>query len=109
MSEWIAYKNGISIGKVSAEGGVILIDEEHEGGGRMTLKQGKTFISVACHIYGWIDHTRFLHSLPEAKREYILMKQFMTHMLEDILSAGADDIKMWEAIANFVRKFPQSL
>ena len=109
MNNWVAYKDGMSIGKISAEGGVILVDEEHESGGRMTLKQGKTFISVSCHIYGWIDHTRFFNSINDAKREYILMKKFMTHMLEDILSAGAEDIKMWEAIANFVRKFPQSL
>ena len=109
MSNWAAYKNGMSIGKITAEGGVILMDEEHESGGRMTLKQGKTFISVSCHIYGWIDHTRFLNSVPDAKREYAQMKKAITHMLEDILSAGKDDIKMWEAIANFVRKFPQSL
>ena len=106
MSNWVAYDNGNSIGKMSAEGGVILLDEEHESGGRMTLKENKAFISASCHIYGWIDHTRFFNSISDAKREYILMKKFMTHMLENILSAGADDIKMWEAIADFVRKFP---
>lgn len=106
MSNWVEYKQGGSIGSISAEGGVILVDEEHESGGRMTLKQGKTFLSVSCHIYGWIDHTRFFHSLSEAKREYILMQKFMTHMLQDILAEGADEIKMWEAIASFVRKFP---
>ena len=30
MSNWLAYDDGRSIGKVSTEGGVILLDEEHE-------------------------------------------------------------------------------
>jgi hypothetical protein len=106
MSNWVEYKNGNSIGKISAEGGVILRDEEHPHGGRITLKQGKTFISVSCHIYGWIDHTRFFHSVPEAQREFVIMKNKIGSMLDDILGAGKDELKMWEAIADFVRKFP---
>jgi hypothetical protein len=27
-------------------------------------------------------------------------------MVEDILLAGGSDLKMWEAIAEFVRRFP---
>ena len=106
MSNWVAFDNGKSIGKVSAEGGVILRDEEHPRGGRVTLKQGKTFISVSCHIYGWIDHTRFFHTVADAQREYVIMKNILGSMLDDILSAGAGDLKMWEAIADFVRRFP---
>lgn len=106
MSNWVEYDNGNSIGKVSAEGGVILRDEEHARGGRMTLKQGKTFISVSCHIYGWIDHTRFFHSVAEAQREYVIMKTILGSMMDDILAMGANDIKMWEAIAEFVKRFP---
>ena len=106
MSNWIVYDDGNSIGKTGAEGGVILIDEKHESGGRMTVKQTKAFVSVACHIYGWIDHTRFFASISDAKREYAVMQSSMTHMLENILAAGKDEIKMWEAIAEFVRKFP---
>ena len=106
MSNWVAFDKGNSIGKVSAEGGVILRDEEHPRGGRVTLKQGKTFISVSCNIYGWIDHTRFFHTLPDAQREYVIMKNILGSMMEDILAAGKNDLKMWEAIADFVRRFP---
>ncbi len=106
MSNWVAYDNGNSIGKVSAEGGVILRDEQHTRGGRVTLKQGKTFISVSCYIYGWIDHTRFFYTVADAQREYVIMKNILGSMLDDILAAGAKDIKMWEAIADFVRRFP---
>ena len=106
MSNWVAYKNGASLGKLSAEGGVIMRDEEHTYGGRITLKQGKTFIAVSCHIYGWIDHTRFFNSTIEAQREFVVMKSKIGSMLDDILAAGENDLKMWEAIADFVRKFP---
>ncbi|MDD2923063.1 MAG: hypothetical protein PHQ36_12330 [Anaerolineales bacterium] len=106
MNNWFAYDDGRSIGEVSAEGGVILRDEEHKRGGRMTLKQGKTFISVSCHIYKWMDHTRFFGSVNEAQREYVIMKNILGSMMDDILATGANDLKMWEAIADFVRRFP---
>ena len=106
MSNWFAYDEGRSIGSVSREGGVILRDEEHGSGARVTLKRGGSYISVSCSIYGWMDHTRFFGSLVEAQREYVLMKPPLANMVENILSAGKGDLKMWEAIADFVRRFP---
>jgi hypothetical protein len=106
MSNWFAYKNGQSIGKSGAEGGVILRDEEHHRGARITLKRGDSYISVSCNIYGRIDHTRFFGSLAEAQREYVLMKSSLGHMIENVLSPDAKDIKIWEEISKFVRRFP---
>ncbi len=106
MSNWIAYDNGNTIGSVGAEGGVILRDEEHELGARLTLKRGGSYISVSCSIRGWMDHTRFFATEAEAQREYLLMKPPLANMVENILSAGLSDIKMWEAIADFVRRYP---
>jgi hypothetical protein len=106
MSNWSAYDEGQSIGSVGAEGGVILRDEEHEAGARVTLKHGDSYISVSCNVYGWMDHTRFFSSITEAQREYLLMRASLGNMVENILSAGKSDLKMWEAIAEFVRRFP---
>jgi hypothetical protein len=106
MSSWFAYKDGRSIGSVGAEGGEILSDEEHEAGARVTLKRGTSYVSVSCNVYGWMDHTRFFGSITEAQREYILMKSSLGNMVENILLAGKSDLKMWEAIADFVRRFP---
>jgi hypothetical protein len=106
MSSWFAYDDGRSIGSMGAEGGVILRDEEHEAGARVTLKRGSSYISVSCNVYGWIDHTRFFSSVTEAQREYVLMKSSLGNMVENILLAGKSDLKMWEAIAEFVRRFP---
>jgi hypothetical protein len=106
MSSWFAYNHGRSIGTVGAEGGVILRDEEHRNGVRITLKRGEGYISVCCNIYGRMDHTRFFGSLGEAQREYLLMKASLGNMIENVLTEDAKDIKVWEAISQFVRRFP---
>ncbi len=106
MSNWFAYDDGHSIGRVSAEGGEVLRDEEHEAGARLTLKRGSNYVSVSCSVYGWMDHTRFFSTVLEAQREYLLMKPPLANMVENILAAGKSDLKMWEAIADFVRRFP---
>jgi hypothetical protein len=106
MSNWFSHDDGSTIGSAGAEGGVILRDEEHEQGARLTLKRGESYFAVACSIYGWMDHTRFFATEVEAQREYLLMKPPLSNMLENILSDGKGDLKMWEAIADFVRRYP---
>jgi len=106
MSNWFEYDDGNSIGSVGAEGGEILRDEEHESGARLTLKRGGSYVSVSCSVYGWMDHTRFFATVADAQREYLLMRPQLANMVENILSAGKGDLKMWEAIAEFVRRFP---
>lgn len=106
MNSWLAYDNGRSIGKISAEGGVILRDEEYKKRVRITLKRGSGYISVSCNIYGRVDHTRFFGTVSEAQREYILMKSSLGNMIENVFSATPKDIQVWEAISQFVRRFP---
>lgn len=106
MSKWSPYKGGQSIGIVSSEGGVVLRDEEHSDGARITLKQGSKFISVACNVYGFMDHTRFFGTIVEAQREYLNMKAGMNDLMEAVVSANSEKVKIWEGIAIFVRRFP---
>lgn len=106
MSNWIPYDQGSSIGKVSAEGGLIMRDEEHPGGARITFKRGGGYISVSCHLYGWMDHTRFFGTTNDAQREYVAMKAALISVLNVINTEGVKDIKIWEAISEFVRRFP---
>jgi len=106
MNNWFNYDEGRSVGTIGAEGGVILRDEEHEQGVRITLKRGAGYISVSCNIYGRMDHTRFFGNLAEAQREYILMRSSLEDMIDEVLSPDAKDIKVWEAISKFVRRFP---
>lgn len=106
MNNWVDYDNGRSIGTSGAEGGVILRDEEHKNGARITLKHGSNYISVSCNIYGRMDHTRFFGTLNEAQREYLSMRTALAEMIEKTLTPEAKDIKVWEAISQFVRRFP---
>jgi len=104
MSIWAAFDDGRSIGKVSSEGFVILRDDEHEQGARITLKRGANHISISCNIYGKMDHTRFFKTIPDAEREYNPMKRELEKIVRNI-KATKDQIQMWMEISEFVRRF----
>ncbi|HNK62414.1 MAG TPA: hypothetical protein PLE14_00080 [Anaerolineales bacterium] len=106
MSNWSAYNNGKSIGTLSVEGGLILFDEENADGARITLKRGKGYVSISLNIYGWIDHTRFFNTDSDAQREYRAMRQSVIDVLNLINRDGVSDLKIWEAISEFVRRYP---
>jgi hypothetical protein len=106
MSSWSAYRVGQNVGSASADGDMILRDEEHVSGARVTLKRVGSYISVTCNVYGWMNHTRFFDSVPEAQREYAVMKSTLGNIVENILSPDQNNLKMWEAITEFVRRFP---
>jgi hypothetical protein len=105
MNNWSAYDDGRSIGGVGSEGSVILHDDEHIHGARITLKRGDTYVSVSSNIYGWIDHTRFFDTIADAQREYITMKSEIDKIMEIITPIDANSLKGWEAISEFVRRF----
>jgi hypothetical protein len=104
MGSWAAFDDGRSIGRISAEGCVILRDDEHEMGARITLKRGTKYISISCNIYGKMDHTRFFKTIAEAEREYNPMKRDLGRILDNIKETR-DQIQMWLEISEFVRKF----
>ncbi len=109
---WLPYDNGATDGQAGSEGGVILRDEEHDLGARITLERdcshGVPF-AVTCGIYGWFFHTRFVRS--EAEAEFQAMQDGLAAILYII--PGVDDpgcdAKMemvGEAISGFVARFP---
>lgn len=106
MSEWLAYDDGRTIGRVNSEGGVILNDEEYMNVARITLKRGERIVSVSCNIYGWINHSRFFTGVGEAERDFIVMKRELGKIMEILIGEDANSLKGWEAISEFVRRFP---
>jgi hypothetical protein len=106
MSNWQPYNQGRSIGVKGSEGSQIVRDEEHPLGARMTIKQGQDYVSVSCNISGKIDHTRFFREMKAAEQEYFNMQQEMTKVIGAISFSKAADIKVWEAISEFVTRFP---
>jgi len=106
MSKWQPYNHGRSIGVRGSEGGTIVRDEEHPQGARMTIKQGKDYVSVSCSISGMVDHTRFFKGMKAAEREYSTMQAELAGVMDSISCSKAADIKAWEAISGFVARFP---
>ena len=82
-----------------------MFDEQHTNLARITLKRGKSYVSISLNIYGWMDHTRFFNSDIDAQREYKAMRSSITDVL-DLINNDSNDIKIWEAISEFVRRFP---
>jgi hypothetical protein len=105
MSSWRSYNHGRTIGTKSPEGGVIVRDEEHLLGARITLKEAREYISISCNISGRIDHSRFFRNMSDAQREYDVMKDELVRVAKVSSSARFGDIKSWDAIAAFVSKF----
>jgi len=106
MSSWSIFNNGKTIGTTSGEGGLILSDEFNPNGARITLKRGNSYVSVSIHIKGWMDHTRFFNTDADAQREYRAMRSAVVSVLGIINTEGVSEIKVWEAISDFVRRFP---
>jgi hypothetical protein len=109
---WRPFGDGATIGHRGSEDGVILCDEEHNAGARITLERdcshGVPF-AITCGIYGWFFHTRRLGTKPEA--EFATMQVELAAILEMIPRTDdpAADSKMAavsEAISDFVSRFP---
>jgi len=109
---WLPFDDGASLGETGSEGGVILRDEEYRGEARITLERGGFApFSITCGVYGWMVHTRFFSTLPEAEREYAAMQPELAAIVEMIpLTSDPDvDAKMdavSDAIGRFVDRFP---
>ena len=108
---WGPFDKGSTIGTGGSEGGIIIRDEEHPLGSRITLERGATFspYSVTCGIYGWFFHTRFLGS--EAEADLPAMRDGLAAILHVIPNTDdpESDAKMaavGDAIGSFVDRFP---
>jgi hypothetical protein len=82
---WHAFGQGQSLGTQGSEGGVIVWDEEHERGARITLERGGQTApwSITCGIYGCFLHTAFAASEVEARDKYSAMKRDLVAILEE--------------------------
>ncbi len=109
---WRPFEDGASLGQPGSENGIILRDDEHDLGARITLERdcshGVPF-AVTCGIYGWFFHTRMLGS--EAEAEFPAMLDELAAILEMIPNKDDPAVKakmqaVSEAIGEFVARFP---
>jgi hypothetical protein len=108
---WRPFENGATIGQAGNERGVIVRDDEHEGGARITLERDCVTVpwTVTCGVYGWFVHTRLLSS--EAEAEFAEMQAGLAAILELIPLADDPEVdakmdRVSEAISEFVARFP---
>lgn len=110
---WYAFDSGKSIGQRGSESGIIIRDEEHDSGARITLERDghNAPLAITCGIYGWMVHTRFFGTKAEAQTEFEMMRAELSRIISTIPSSSDpdDDSKMAEvsdSLSEFVRRFP---
>jgi hypothetical protein len=87
---WQPYEQGQTIGTSGSEHGVILRDEEYNGGARITLERdGYTPFAINCGIYGWMVHTCFFKTEEAAQATYEEIKAELAHIV-DMIPLNAD-------------------
>jgi hypothetical protein len=104
-------ENGFSTGRGS-EGGLIVRDEEHALGARVTLEKEceAAPFAITCGIYGWMMHTCFLSEEGEAGEQHEDMKRAIGELLERV-EGLANDVEaqralLMEGCAKLVERFP---
>ena len=112
-TNWYDYDEGYSVGTSGADGGLIVRDEEHSFGARLTLEEEASSapFSITCTIYGWMSHARFFTEESEADEEFDRMKIEMEKILS-LIPADEEDAdeetheEIADEIADFVEMFP---
>ncbi|HLY80003.1 MAG TPA: hypothetical protein VKQ70_11545 [Caulobacteraceae bacterium] len=104
---WRPYDEGRTIGARGSERGVIVADEEHEAGTRITLEKRRAFpgskqppFAITCGVYGGMMHTRFFRDEAGALEGYAAMKP-------RLLALAVSNDRDWERNAGkFLTDFP---
>jgi len=104
MAEWSSSENGATLGQQGSEQGVVVADEEHGDGARITLERDGVGApwAITCGVYGLLVHTRFFMSEAEARAAFDAMKE----PLHKLAAWDEHDQGLGQAIENFVREFP---
>jgi hypothetical protein len=110
---WHTFDDGKSIGQRGSEDGVIIRDEEHGDGARITLERDSNHApyAITCGIYGWMSHTRYFGSESKAQSEFQSMRDAIDKIVAAIpLTTDPDaDAKckvVGQLISEFVEVFP---
>lgn len=103
--EWAALEGGATVGTVGSESGIIVRDDEHPLGARITLERGSRNapFALTCGIYGTMVHTTYAGSDSEAATRFDAMRERLS-----LLLAVPDDDRdgFYAELARFVSDFP---
>jgi hypothetical protein len=108
-SSWYPFEKGATIGQEGSESGVILRDEEHPSGARITLERDTAVapFAITCGIYGCMMHTCFLGLEAEATSQYDEMKAALAALLATEYEGGPEGSRSFlDGVAAFVETYP---
>ncbi|AVA20880.1 MULTISPECIES: hypothetical protein [unclassified Rhizobium] len=105
----MSFDGGSTVGRQGSEGGVIVLDEEHSAGARITLERcDRVPFAITCGLYGNMVHTVFIGSEQEGLDTFHVIKT----NLEELIAiwpendAPADQVsRFYVAISDFVQRF----
>lgn len=110
-NSWYVYDGGSSIGTTGCENGVIIRDEEHPDGARITLEKTQNPpYTIICGVYGWTFHTSFFSSENTSQSGFEEIKVQIEKILSLIPLENDPDLehkrnKVIDAIEEMVNKF----
>jgi hypothetical protein len=106
MEPWHAFDEGRTIGTIGSENGVILRDEEHQEGARITLERdgGTAPFSITMGVYDVMLHTRFCGTFEQGEQDFTGMKV----MIERIITSWDPDdrTEVYAAIDELMKIYP---
>ncbi len=110
-SSWNPFDDDATLGLPGSEDGIVVHDEEHVLGARITLERAASVapFAITCGIYGWMMHTRYFSSEAEAQLQYDLMKNSLSALLEAAEQTAAVDggrQVLMDGIEKFVGEYP---
>ncbi len=73
---WYPYSQKRTLGQRGSEYGIIVQEEQHVEGARITLERDcpTAPLAITCGIGGWLVHTRYFSTEAEAQQAYEEMK-----------------------------------
>lgn len=83
--KWRVFYGGATVGEAGSEGGLIVADEEHANGARITLEQGGRNApwAITCGVYGSFLHTAFAASEDEGRVKFAGMRRDLAAILRE--------------------------
>jgi hypothetical protein len=118
-SVWRSFENGETLGTRGSEEGLILLDEEHPLGARITLESEIRFgaanpapvpFAITCGIYGLFFHTRFFAREADARNSYAEMKTELDRILKleasQTVTSDEAENPVFAELSAFVERFP---
>jgi hypothetical protein len=111
MSEiiWHPFQHGSTLGQQGSAQGETVLDEEHPTGARITLERNTSIapFAITCGIYGWMVHTRYFETEPEARSQYDTMKRALSELISTEGETNFEDSQsVMKRIQSFVETYP---